>query len=97
MERLPDAAWFYLGLAQADLGRLGAAEGSFRRALALEPTHDRPYLALARALMRQDRRPEALRILRHGAEHARRPAAIVEALAQAESESTAASDRKPGE
>ncbi len=76
-------AWVYLGAAQAALGRLDDAVRSYRRAVALEPRLDGAYLALARLLMRQDRREEALRYLRHGAEHAARPQAIVEALAEA--------------
>ncbi len=83
------AAWFYLGLAQAELGRLDAAGSSFRRTLALDPTHTRAYLALGRALARLDRRPEALRVLRHGAEHAAESVAIVEVLAEPEAEPAA--------
>ena len=79
-----DAAWFYLGEVQAGLDRLDAAVQSYRRALALRPTDGRAYLALGRLLMRRGRRAEALRIWRHGVEHASRPQAIAEALAQAE-------------
>ena len=78
------AAWFYQGVAQAQLGDGAGAADSFRRALALDPEHSRAYLALSQILIRQDRRAEALRYLRHGAEYADSPEAIVKALAELE-------------
>jgi Flp pilus assembly protein TadD len=82
-------AWLFLAEAQLGLGRADDAERSYRRAAALEPRFDRAYLALGRLLLAQGRREEALRIWRHGAEHAARPQAIAEALAQAEAEGRA--------
>ena len=78
------AAWFFLGLAQAELDRLDAAAASLRQSLAIEPRHDRTYVALARVLLKQARRAEALRYLLHGAEHASQPEAIIKALEQIE-------------
>ena len=78
------SAWFYKGIAQAGLGRQAAAGESFRRTLALDPTHSRAYLALSQILIQQDQRAEALRYLRHGVEHAAKPGAIAQALSRAE-------------
>ncbi len=82
------AAWFYLGIAQAELKRFDDAIRSYQRTLALEPTHSRAYLSLARVLLQEGRRAEAVRYLRHGAEHASRPEAIVTALEQIESQTS---------
>ena len=88
-----DKAWFYLCVAQAELDRFGDAVSSCRRALAIEPRHSRAYLVLAQILLRQGQRAEALRYLRHGAEHASEPGSVAKALAQAEQTPPAASSR----
>ena len=82
-------AWFYLGKVQGEMGDHAAAVDSYRRTLALDPTRSRAYLALGRLLTRRGDRAGALRVWRHGAEHAARPEAIVEALASAEKASRA--------
>ncbi len=84
-----DGAWFQLGEAHSRLDRSGDAVACYRRALELDPIHSRAYLAFGRLLMRQDRRAEALRYWRHGAEHAKQPGPIAAALARAEQESQA--------
>ncbi len=84
-----NGGWYQLGEAQARLGAVDDAVASYRRALELDPTHSRAYLALGRLLIRQDRRAEALRYWRHGAEHAKQPERIVKALAEAEREPAA--------
>jgi Flp pilus assembly protein TadD len=76
------AAWFYLGTARAELGRLLEATAAFERALAIDPTHTRAYLALARTLVARGERGEALRTLRHGATAAARPEEVAEELAK---------------
>ena len=87
-------AWYYRCRVLGELDRLPEAADSCRRALALEPTFSRSYLALAELLRRQGLAEEALRYLRHGAEHAAEPAAIVEALAAAEAKpAPSAADR----
>ena len=80
------SAWFYRGIVEAGLGRGDEAVRSLRRALEIDPTHSRAYLALGQLLMGQDRRADALRTWRHGAEHAKEPERLAEALARAQRE-----------
>ena len=79
------AAWLRLGdaeraLAKGDaterVARSSAALDDYRRALALNPRFGATYLALADALLDDGKRDEALRILRHGSEHADDPAPL---------------------
>lgn len=58
-------AHYYLGATQMGLRELGAAEGSFRRALALDPESAEALSDLAVLLMSQGRRDEAAPLLEH--------------------------------
>jgi tetratricopeptide (TPR) repeat protein len=78
------AAWYHRGNLEAQLGEAAAAVASYRRALAVDPTHTPAYLALGKALAAQGERDEALRVLRHGRIAAARPDAVAEALAEIE-------------
>jgi Flp pilus assembly protein TadD len=53
-----------LGLNEAALGRVGAAEGSFRRALELEPSFEPASVGLAELLVKQGRHDEAVEALK---------------------------------
>jgi predicted CXXCH cytochrome family protein len=75
------AGWVQLGKVTARLGRLDRAAEVYRQALAIDPTQTDAYLGLGEVLDHQGARAEALRVLTHGAGAARRPAAVVAALA----------------
>lgn len=79
-------AWHALGRLREQLdGREGegGAEAAYRKALAISPEHGPSYLALGRLLLARGDRAEALRWLSHGAEVARPPEPVAEALEQA--------------
>jgi len=65
-------AWIHLG----DLRSGDAAIAAYRRALEIDPTSTRAYVALARALRARGNDKEALRFLRHGAAFAAKPEAV---------------------
>ncbi|MCU1348090.1 MAG: Flp pilus assembly protein TadD [Acidobacteria bacterium] len=65
-------AWIHLG----DLRGGDAAIAAYRRALEIDPTSTRAYVALARALRARGNDREALRYLRHGATFAAKPEVV---------------------
>jgi len=65
-------AWIHLG----ELRSGDATVAAYRRALEIDPTSTRAYVALARALRAQGDEKEALRYLLHGAAFALKPEAV---------------------
>ena len=65
-------AWIHLG----DVGSGDAVLAAYRRALEIDPTSTRAYVALARALRARGSEEEALRILRHGSMFAAKPEVV---------------------
>jgi predicted CXXCH cytochrome family protein len=65
-------AWIHLG----DVRSGDAAVAAYRRALEIDPTSTRAYVALARALRAGGDDKEALRYLRHGATFAAKPEVV---------------------
>ncbi len=76
------AAWVDLGRVESRRGRPREAAARLQRALAIEPAATDAYLELGRALLAAGDRAEAERTWRHGAEAARDPARLREALAE---------------
>jgi tetratricopeptide (TPR) repeat protein len=76
-------AWYYLGKGSAGAGRPKAALAAYRRALEIDPMHGRSYLEIAEVLKELGQDQEALRYLRHGIRHARKPEPLHAALAAA--------------
>ena len=72
--------WYYLGKVNAGAGRPAAAVAGYRRALGIDPLHTRSYLEIAQVLKDMDQENEALRYLRHGSRHARKPELVQAAL-----------------
>lgn len=64
------AAWQHLGECELRLGHPDGAAIDARHALGLDPQLTDAYLTLGEALVQSGQRGEALRVLRHGAEHA---------------------------
>jgi predicted CXXCH cytochrome family protein len=73
-------AWIHLG----DVRSGDAATAAYRRALEIDPTSTRAYVALARALRAQGHEKEALRYLRHGAAFAAKPELVRAEMPRAE-------------
>jgi len=65
-------AWIHLG----DVRNGDAAIAAYRRALEIDPTSTRAYVALARALRARGDEKEAMRYLRHGETHAAKPEVV---------------------
>jgi tetratricopeptide (TPR) repeat protein len=72
--------WYYLGKVNAGAGRPAAAVAGYRRALGIDPLHTPSYLEIAQVLTAMDQEDEALRYLRHGGRHARKPELVQAAL-----------------
>lgn len=80
------AAWHALGKLRERLDGQegeGGAEAAYRKALAISPEYAPSYLALGRLLLARGDRAGAVRWLSHGAEVARPPEPVAEALEQA--------------
>ena len=84
--------WYYLGKVNAGAGRPAAAVAGYRRALGIDPLHTRSYLEIAQVLKAMDQENEALRYLRHGSRHARKPE-LVQAALDAATEAAGSSPR----
>ena len=64
----PGSAWLLLGMARRKSGDLAGAEQALRKAVELLPESARARYHLARCLVDQGRRDEAVPILRNAAE-----------------------------
>lgn len=74
------SAWLQLGILHEQRDDLDAAESMLRRSLSIEPRSARPRLSLARVLLKEGRRDEALRQLRHGRHWSDDPGTMTQAL-----------------
>jgi len=86
------AAWLYIGRISHRLDRLDAAASALEQALAIEPALTRAYVEWGEVLVEQGKHDEAMRLLRHGVETARDPAAVKAVL-----DRTGGPSKKPAE